>query len=109
MRKRKDQAEEVEEIEEAEEDEELDEKTLKKKKREEAAEKRKQARKKDKVARWSGTIMLLLVMAIGFLLWISGQITQLSGGDQQPIPNPAVNIRTPSGFGASPPGKIIVR
>jgi len=54
--------------------EELSEKELKKQKRQEAVEKRRNARKKDKVTRWGGLILLGLVMFAGFLLWVSGEM-----------------------------------
>lgn len=53
---------------------ELSEKEIKKQKRIEAAEKRKNARRKDKVARWGGVILLGLIMFVGFLLWVSGEM-----------------------------------
>jgi cytoskeletal protein RodZ len=74
MRKKRDVSEEIEEIEE--EESELSEKELKKKKQKEGAEKRKNAKKKDKVARWGGLILLGLVMFVGFLLWVSGEMKQ---------------------------------
>lgn len=46
----------------------------KKRKRSESVEKRKRAREKDRAARWSGLIMLIMLMMIGFLLWVSGKI-----------------------------------
>lgn len=72
MRRKKDVTEEIEEIEE--EEVELSEKEQKKKKQKEGAEKRKNAKKKDKVARWGGLILLGLVMFVGFLLWVSGEM-----------------------------------
>ena len=74
MRKKRDVSEEIEEIEE--EEVELSEKEQKKKKQKEGAEKRKNAKKKDKVARWGGLILLGLVMFVGFLLWVSGEMKQ---------------------------------
>lgn len=74
MRKKRDVSEEIEEIEE--EEVELTEKEQKKKKQKEGAEKRKNAKKKDKVARWGGLILLGLVMFVGFLLWVSGEMKQ---------------------------------
>jgi len=73
MRRRKEEVEEVEEVEEA---PELSEKELKKKKRQESVEKRKNAKRKDKVARWGGIILLGLIMFVGFLLWVSGEMKQ---------------------------------
>ena len=54
--------------------EELSEKELKKLKQQESVEKRKNAKRKDKVARWGGLILLGLMMFIGFLLWVSGEM-----------------------------------
>lgn len=70
MKKNKKELEEVEEIEEVE----VDEKELKKERIKAAAEKRRAARKKDKVARWGGIILLGLIMFVGFLLWVSGEM-----------------------------------
>lgn len=70
MRKKR----EVEEVEEIEQVEELSEKEVKKLKRKESVEKRKNAKKKDKIARWGGLILLGLVMFVGFLLLVSGQM-----------------------------------
>lgn len=72
MRKKRDDVEEVDE----EQVEELSEKEQKKLKQKESVEKRKNARKKDKVARWGGLILLGLIMFVGFLLWVSGEIKQ---------------------------------
>ncbi len=54
--------------------EEVSEKEEKKAKRKEGAEKRRTQKKKDKIARWSGFILLLVVITVGFLLWIAGEI-----------------------------------
>lgn len=62
-----------EEIDDEKEIEEQDEKLLKKKKRGEVVEKRKTLKQKDKIARWSGFILLLLVLIFGFLLWVAGE------------------------------------
>lgn len=66
----------AEEIDETEETSELSEKELKKLKQKESVEKRKNAKKKDKIARWGGLILLGLIMFIGFLLWVSGEMKQ---------------------------------
>lgn len=71
----KHKSEEVEEIEEQSEEE------LKKEKRQEMVEKRKNAKKRDKIARWGGLILLGLVLFVGFLLWVFGEMQQ----DIQPI------------------------
>ena len=55
-------------------EEEVDEKTESKAKRKEGVERRKTAKKKDKIARWSGFILLLVVITMGFLMWIAGEI-----------------------------------
>lgn len=67
MRKKNNEVEAVE-------PEELDEKEVKKAKRRAGVERRKSAKKMDKIARWSGFILLLIVMLTGFLLWIAGEI-----------------------------------
>ena len=53
---------------------EVDAKEEAKTKRKESAERRRGQKKKDKIARWSGFILLLLVMLVGFLLWIAGEL-----------------------------------
>lgn len=65
-------------LDEEENDSELTEKEQKKLKQKESVQKRKNAIKKDKVARWGGLILLGLVMFAGFLLWVSGEIKQES-------------------------------
>lgn len=92
-RKRKEEIEEVEEIQE----EELTEKEQKKLGIKKSADKRKNIRKKDKVARWGGIILLGLVMFVGFLLWVSGEMKQ---------DNVKVRVDMPSPTGV---GTIIVR
>jgi len=62
-----------------EQDEELDEKVKKKIKQKEGIERRKSAKNKDKVARWGGLILLGLVMFVGFLLWVSGEMKKDPG------------------------------
>lgn len=74
MRK-KPEAEEIQD----EESPELSEKELKKQKRNEAVEKRRNAKKRDKVARWGGIILLGLMMFVGFLLWVAGEMGQENG------------------------------
>lgn len=71
MRRRKEETQEVEEVDEV---AELSEKEQKKLKLKEGALKRKNAKRKDKVARWGGVVLLGLVMFIGFLLWVSGEM-----------------------------------
>ena len=73
MKKKKEYEEEVAEVEEV-----VDEKVTKKEKIKAAAEKRKLARKKDKIARWGGIILLGLVVLTGFCLWVLGEIKQES-------------------------------
>ena len=55
-------------------EEEVGEKAEAKAKRKEGVERRKTAKKKDKIARWSGFILLLVVVTLGFLLWIAGEM-----------------------------------
>ena len=70
MRRRREEVEEIEEVEEVE----ISEKEQKKIKQKEIIEKRKNARRKDKVARWGGIILLGLMMFVGFLLWVAGEM-----------------------------------
>ena len=104
-RRKKDIEEEVEEVQE----EELSEKEQKKLKLKTSAEKRKNIKKKDKVARWGGIILLGLVMFVGFLLWISGEIKQESS--QQVAPINSIPSRSSSEIAppSSPTNTIIVR
>lgn len=74
MRRKKEEIDE--EVEEVEETPELSEKEVKKKKQKESVEKRKNAKRKDKVARWGGIILLGLIMFCGFLLWVFGEMSQ---------------------------------
>lgn len=55
-------------------EDEVDQKVEAKAKRKEGVERRKSAKKKDKIARWSGFILLLVVVTFGFLLWIAGEM-----------------------------------
>lgn len=77
MRRKKEEMDEVRKGA-VEEDEgaELSEKEIKKRKQREGIEKRKNLKRKDKVARWGGIILLGLFMFIGFLLWVAGEMKQ---------------------------------
>jgi len=55
-------------------EEEVDEKAEAKAKRKEGVERRRSVKKKDKIARWSGFILLFVVVTVGFLLWIAGEM-----------------------------------
>lgn len=55
-------------------EEELSPRELKKQEREASAQKRRKARQKDKVARFSGIILLGMILLIGFLLWVAGEM-----------------------------------
>lgn len=108
MKRKKDEIEEVEEKEEVEEDP----KALKKKQREEKKEKRLKKKKQDKAARWAGAIMLFLIMIVGFLLWVSGQIGSDNRQDYaRPVVTPNSTIQTPMRGGSVPSqtGKVIVK
>lgn len=54
--------------------EEVDGKIDAKAKRKEGVERRKSTKKKDRIARWSGFILLFVVITVGFLLWIAGEM-----------------------------------
>lgn len=71
MRRRKRDDKEMDEVEDQ---AQLSEKEQKKLKQKESVEKRKNSKKKDKVARWGGLILLGLIMFVGFLLWVSGEM-----------------------------------
>lgn len=40
----------------------------------ESVEKRRKAKKKDKMARWSGMILFLSLLIAGFLMWVAGEV-----------------------------------
>lgn len=84
MKKKKSENEEIEETQE----EELSEKEQKKLERKAGVEKRKKARQKDKVARFAGIILLGMILLIGFLLWVAGEMQSEQGGVVQPRPTP---------------------
>jgi len=54
--------------------EEVEEEPKKGKKDKESVEKRKKAKKRDAIGRWSGVIFLGLVMLVGLLLWVGGEM-----------------------------------
>ena len=88
MKKNKDE-EEVEEIEEVPEEP--------KKGKRESVEKRKKAKKRDAIGRYSGLIFLVLILIVGLLLWVGGEIggepkeMQIPGGSSYRSNPPAVN------------------
>ena len=91
MRKKREKSPEIDEVEEV---EELSEKEVKKLKQKEIIEKRKNAKKKDKIARWGGLILLGLIMFVGFLLLVSGE---MKSETQRSIPSTVKPIETQSG------------
>lgn len=110
MKRKKAKPEEIEYTEDIEETAEPDEKELKKKKREEKKEKRLKRKKQDKAARWAGTVMLFVIMIVGFLLWISGQLRSGTPEYVRPVASPDSDYYTPSQSEYAPPGgKVIVR
>lgn len=46
------------------------------KKKQESIERRKRLKKADRAARWSGFVLLLCILLIGFLMWIVGEIQE---------------------------------
>lgn len=56
--------------------EEVEEKEEKKGKpnRKASVEKRKKAKEMDRAARWSGFVLLIIMMFVGFLLWVAGEM-----------------------------------
>ena len=104
---RKSKNQDIEEIDKSE--VEVDEKEDKKKKREEAAEKRRKERKKDKAARWSGIILLTIIMIVGFLMWVSGEIgSEDTKGNLMPVGN-GQSVRSTPNPSFSTSGKVIVK
>lgn len=82
MRRKKDEIED--EVVERDNGVELSEKEIKKNKQKESISKRKNAKRKDKVARWGGIILLGLIMFVGFLLWVFGEMSLESANTQTP-------------------------
>jgi len=87
-----------------------EEKEEKKAKREEKVEKRKKAKKQDRMVRWSGIILFGILLIIGFLMWVAGEVKNEPG-----IRRPAegvegeageINRVMPSGSGQV--GKVVV-
>lgn len=72
-------------------EEELSEKEQKKERRKASALKRKNLKKKDQVARWGGVILLGLMMFVGFLLWVSGEMNQAR--PEKVLPSSSVIVR----------------
>jgi len=69
----------------------------KKKTREEKAAKRRQIKKQDQLARWSGLMLLVVVMMIGFVLWVVGEmgeeaIKPIPVQERAPIVNPSSRV-----------------
>lgn len=102
MRKRKDENDETEELEEVE----LSEKEQKKIKQKEIIEKRKNAKRKDKVARWGGVILLGLIMFVGFLLWVAGEMQAETSNIKSSQP---INQKIIEPMKGNTSGTIIVR
>ena len=99
MKKRKEEVEEVEEVEEESEE------AVKKEKRKEGVEKRKNAKKKDKIARWGGLILFGLILFVGFLLWVFGEMSQDPTSSLAPQGH-VQNVNVPVG---NESGSVIVR
>ncbi len=66
-------------------EDEVDEKELKKEKRQEKLERRKKAKQKDVVARWSGLILLGLILILSFILWVAGEVENGSQSGGSPV------------------------
>lgn len=71
--------------------------TGKEKKRRESIEKRKRLKKEDRAARWSGFVLLLCLLIVGFLLWVMGEIN--AERNKVPVTMPPV----------SPADRVIIR
>lgn len=41
----------------------------------ESVKKRKKAKKQDKMARWSGIILFTILLLVGFLMWVAGEVS----------------------------------
>lgn len=72
--------------------------------RKEGVEKRKRAKKVDKQARWAGLIMLVVIMLVGFLMWVTGEVKNKTVSEIIPRENQKVQRQE---SGASE--KVIVR
>ena len=64
------------------------EKVAKQKKRQERLEKRKKSQQKDVVARWSGLILLGLILLLSFVLWVAGEMESGNTGVTPPPASP---------------------
>lgn len=53
----------------------------KERKPKESVEKRKRLKREDKAARWSGMILLVTLLIVGFLLWITGEVRKQLGSE----------------------------
>ncbi len=80
----------------------VDEKELKKEQRQEKLARRKKAKQKDTVARWSGLILLGLILILSFILWVAGEVENGSQSGGSPVREQApfvesISSPTPSG------------
>ncbi len=80
----------------------VDERELKKEQRQEKLARRKKAKQKDTVARWSGLILLGLILILSFILWVAGEVENGSQSGGSPVREQApfvesISSPTPSG------------
>lgn len=62
----------------------VDEKSAKKEKRQERQERRKKTKQKDAISRWSGLILLGIILILSFILWVAGEMENGSAGSGSP-------------------------
>lgn len=65
-------------------------KVEKKRAREEKAKERKKIKKQDKIERWSGMILFVILLVLGFLMWVSGEVQNPTNRGERVTPQRAV-------------------
>lgn len=92
-------------------EERVDPKEVQKRVRQEKAEKRKRVKKQDRLVRWSGMILFLVLLVIGLLMWVSGEVNHnpseadVAGKKVQTQPS---GQATPQATHAGGQGRVIV-
>jgi len=70
------------------------------------AKKRKSAKKQDKMARWSGAILFVIILFVGFLLWVAGEVSS-EGGRKAPVERSGVQT-TPTAPQVGGQGRVVI-
>ncbi len=69
----------------------------------ESVKKRRKAKKRDKMERWSGMILFVILLLVGFLMWVAGEVKTTPTASQ--LGGPADN---PADSQAGRQGKVVV-